>query len=203
MNDRAHSAEADLAFLRRVAEQGQRFTSVTGSHFMLWGGLWSVTLGLTYLTVTEAAPLPLEMIKWLFFGTIAVGWTGSMLLGYRDGRQERGERGAGIYAAIWIGMGLAATVVFFAMIAFEGLHESAMLTIGGALAGTAFFATAALSRIRWLYAVAIGWILTAAAGVPLIETQESLALAAVSQALLLFLPGLIIQLGRIRRLADA
>lgn len=151
----ARNAQEELALIRRLMEESQR---VIGDHawpFIVWGLLITVALVLTYGVVALGWPLGLG---WVWGLPMGAGWVLSVWLGWRGRARTPAHTAAGqILAGIWIGFGIAMTLLFFA-----GYFGGALpgRSIGGVAAmalGAAYFASGFVPGQSGLRQLAVGW----------------------------------------------
>ena len=191
MTDQA-AIRDDIAFMRELAEQG-RVGPLVGGSVLLVSGL---SFGSASLAVWAELTWKLVRSNWAIPGV----WIASMavFMAYMFGSKVMRTRGGGASKAIgmaWSGAGFA---IFFvglslAIMAVHGKDPyvaAAFMPFILAIYGSAWFLAAALTGIRWLYAVAF-----ASFGMALVVawfTSEGAALYLVyglSLSLLAALPG--------------
>lgn len=187
-------AREDLAMIRRLMEQSRGTTDAAAPHFVLWGVLITGALVASYANAVGAIAVD-EM--WLWVGAVGVGWILSLIIAARTSR-ERAVRGPGgrIMASIWIGAGIALT-----LLGFVGAPTRAFVEAGatfGAMAavlGAACFASAAVQGSGGFRLLAAGWWAGAAAMFVWPGLVSVLVMAGL-MVLLHLVPGLWIALGR-------
>ena len=156
------SAEEDLALIRRLMEQSRGTVEAAGPHFVIWGVLITLALVGSYANAVGAVELD-EL--WLWTGTVGIGWLASLFVGTRTARRSA-VRGVGgrIMAAIWIGTGIALTLLGFVGAPVQAFTEAgALLGAMSACIGAACFASAAVQSSSGFRVLAAGWWLGAAA----------------------------------------
>lgn len=155
-DEERRSAREDLAMIRRLMEQSRGTVDAAAPHFMLWGVLVTGALLASYANAVGALAVD---ETWLWVGTIGVGWVASIVIGARRSR-EAAVRGPGgrIMAAIWIGAGIALTLLGFVGAPTQAFPEAGALF--GAMAsvlGAACFASAAVQGSSGFRFLAAGW----------------------------------------------
>ncbi len=152
--ERREPAE-DLAMIRRLMEQNRGVIHGAAAHYLLWGVL--VTAGLLATWASVQGRLGIE-VAWIWPVTIGAGWLASMWIGYRQDRSAPVNTPAGrVMSAIWIGAGVAMTLVGFVGLYSGALGPNAMMASLSAVMGAAYFASGALHESAWPRLVAAGW----------------------------------------------
>lgn len=151
----SRSPAEDLAMIRQLMEQSQRIVQGAAGHYIAWGLLVTVGLLVTYGYVVGALSLS---PMWIWGGTVAAGWAFSFWYGKRsDARRPVGSPAGRIMAGLWIGCGVAMTILGFVGPVTGALDPSAMLAALACVMGTGYFASGALQERSWPRAVAAGW----------------------------------------------
>lgn len=180
----------DIAFMRALAEAGQG-TPLAGGAILLASGLAFGTASLV-LWASAIGRLALKNwqvnVVWLAASAIFI----AVLVAVQRGRPPQGQ-GAKAVSIAWSGAGIACFAIglSLAIISARGggaIVVAAFPPIILALYGGCFFVAAAVSRARWLYAVAIGsfvmavvsaWFATEGATLYLVYGLSLLALDAL------------------------
>lgn len=156
------SARDDLAMIRKLMEESRQTLDAGGPHFVVWGLLITAGLLGTYASAVGAVELN---GLWLWGGTVGAGWVLSMIIGTRTARRaDVTSVGGRLTASIWIGAGVAMT-----LLGFVGMPTRALGSAGGSLGamaavmGAACFASATVQRSGGLRAAAVIWWLGAVA----------------------------------------
>ena len=167
------SSDTDLAYLRSMAEAGERAPLLGGRFSLWWGGLASIALTAHWMIETQILNYPPDSagLIWLIFGV--VGSLGSIALGLTM-KNKRGTGSAGnrVQNAVW-------TASIFAIFAFAigaslayGLGRVPKLVfeiiplMAFSIYAVNFYAVATMSGTKWLYgfsalscaAVVLGWL---------------------------------------------
>ena len=166
MNDRS---EADLDYLRNIAESGRKAPLIGGRFLIIWGGLactaciahWAIAAGLVGIEPQYVGAI------WLVFGIAGVTLQGlaSRGLSRKPGGGSIGNRVSG---TIWrfVGLGTAlyvgGIVISVTALDADPLLFDSILTIAMFGYAIAFSVTASVSGEKWLYGPA--WISMAGAG---------------------------------------
>ena len=156
------SARDDLAMIRTLMEESRQTLDAGGPHFVVWGLL--ITAGLVGTYANAVGALELNAL-WLWGGAVGTGWVASAIVGMRTARRaDVSSTGGRLLASIWIGAGIALT-----LLGFVGMPTRALDAPGGLLGamavvmGAACFASATVQRSGGLRAAAVGWWLGAVA----------------------------------------
>lgn len=150
------SASEDLAMIRRLMEQSRGTMDAGAPHFMVWGVLITAALVGSYANAVGAIAVD-EL--WLWVGAVGAGWLSSLVIGARSSRR-RAVRGPGgrIMASIWIGAGIALTVLGFVAAPVQAFTEAgALLGAMATVLGAACFASGALQGTSGFRLLAAGW----------------------------------------------
>jgi hypothetical protein len=193
------SNESDLAYLRDIAESGQRAPMLGGRFFLSWGGLAAVALTLQWAILSDTLPVAHSVIGliWLSYGVI--GGMISMILS----RGLRGKPGSGAVSnqgekAAWTGTtGLIFSWAIGVIAANATGYGHVILfdtipLVAFAGYGIAFWVSHAMGGPGWLKPMAaLSW-LAAAGGLFLTGTAELYLFCAACVIVLAVLPGLIL-----------
>lgn len=150
------SAREDLATIRRLMEQSRGTVEAAGPHFVTWGVLITAALLISYANAIGSVAID-EL--WLWIGVVGLGWLLSIVIGARSSR-DRTVRGPGgrIMASIWIGAGIALTLIGFVAAPTQAYTEAgALLGTVAAVLGAACFASGAVQDSRGFRLLASGW----------------------------------------------
>ncbi len=111
----ANDPKADIAYLRDLAEAGERAPLVGGSHAVWWGGTATLVLLFHWAIITGRAPVGPEMLWPIWLGFIVIGSVGGALLG-RALRDKPGQGSAANRAGVvWTVQGFMTIAVFIAI----------------------------------------------------------------------------------------
>ena len=188
-----HRPEDDLAFIRRLMEGARENVSDHSPHLILWGCLQATAEVLAHLARHGVF---LVSITGIWAVVVAIGFAGSWLLAHRTHKSAPVNSLVNrILAAIWIGLGLALTLIGFLGAGTGSLPPQVTPGVKAVIIGSAFFASAFLpSRtLYWLLAAA-WWIL---GGTLLVWPFPDAGLAmAGGQVLFMVVPGLVLRARR-------
>lgn len=184
----------EIAFIRSALEQGRAYAHLRSPDFALWGALMALGYLGTYAFVVRLWTLSPSVIWW---SLVAVGWLFSLFGGRLRLRPEGRAASPAIDAlrALWLGFGVT-TVIFAIMQTVGGIEGEWMDTRVAGLLGLCFFASASITKIRWLRFIAAGWWGAAVVFFLLHGRAESLLAGAGFMIVLLCLPGLVLWLRR-------
>jgi hypothetical protein len=203
MSDIVSSVRDDIAFMRRMAEDGRKGPILGGSIMAAAGGVYGIASLIAWLMATGAIPAPVIWqirIWWLAMAVNLLIWI-PLVLRFRIRRPRTGGRRVNQgFAAIWNGVGAAIfTCAFSLVLAQHRLHDPAILagfpSLVLALYGAGWLASAVLSQTRWMGAAALGSFAAALAGGALAGTSTLLLLFAAALVLLMALPGVALMRG--------
>lgn len=154
----ASDLESDIAYMRGLAEAGERAPLIGGRFLLIWGGLAAVACLVHWAILSGLAGLPQDALGavWAVYGVSG----GVLMLVFGRGlRQKPGARSIGnrVNRAAWMSVGLG-IVLYVAGVAFSvtALDASpvlfdSILTIALFGYSIAFSVTAALSAQKWLF----------------------------------------------------
>lgn len=148
--------EEDLAMIRRLMSESRETAGAGGPFWVLWGAVVLAGLVLTYLTARTGLSIP-PLFIWI--GAIGLGWVGSFWIGRRQRERAPVETlGGRVMMGIWVGGGVTATLLGFAVPA-AGLVSTSGEILGpiAMIMGTCHFASSYVTRsaaMRWM---AVGW----------------------------------------------
>ena len=193
------SNQSDLAFLRDVASSGQHAPSLSGRHFLWWGGLATPALLGHWAIISGLAGIPVSFVGFVWMAYGIIGLIGSGLLA----KSLHGKPGTGAVnnraeAAAWRGVTWTVTAyalgAVLAMALGRGdpiLFDTIPLVAFGAY-GLSFSVTAQLGGARWMHAMAILSWLASGIGLKLVGTPGLYLFAAAAVGLLAIIPGVVL-----------
>ena len=190
-----NSLRDDISFLRQCAEAGRK-GPILGGVFLAGAGM--VFGGACFLdTARQYGLLPQSLSSlqiWLGAAAVfAVFWVTMFLRMMKRGKPVATAPNA-TFGTIWAACGIGVMVCFFTtlLIARE-LHSDIVLAgyvpVIYAFYGTAWFASAALSRRSWMHVAGVGSFLYAFAVAMLIDSPWMTLAMGIGLLLLLTLPG--------------
>ncbi len=195
MSASSTQARENLAVIEEMAERGRRAAADDGWHLVIWGALASSFLFVQYFAeVRDWAP---SSVLWRWQPLFALGCLISLLLGRRSSQRNDITR---VYRAAF---GATAAIIGTFLVASGALDRpdplATVVIVAGAL-GHAFIVTAAVTRIRWLYAVGAAWggVVGWFGAKGSLEPRDFILLAA-AMAALLFAPGVALASNSSRR----
>lgn len=148
-------AEQDLAIIRQLMEEGRRLVVDRGVHFMVWGVISAIGLTATYTSIVMGVgPDP----QWVWAGLLVVGWTASLVTGWRADRGARVSTLARrLMSATWISAGVSLTLVALAGMFGPVVHEVALPGLLSVVIAAPVLMTWLLTGQGWLAWVGTGW----------------------------------------------
>lgn len=202
MSEYTPSPEADLSYLKSLAEAGERTPLVGGSFGVLWGALYTPPPLLLYAHLTQALTLPDWLAPWLFVIPLPLGILGSIWLGRSvaaaPGAQSQVNRAA---SAAWIAAGSAmflVTIGGFAAQWLVGESDQNAARWGGVMAvvfavyGAAYATTALVSGFKGQALFGGLSLIAAAMMIVTMGMAEQLLVFGLALPLVSIVPGLII-----------
>lgn len=193
------SSDADLTYLREMAEAGERAPILSGRFFVWWGGLASTALLAHWFVLTGRAGVPIEQVGlvWVVFGVVGTIGSGVLRRGMRvkpgaGSAANRGDRA--VWHAMFISI-VAYTLGLVVALSMGRIEQTLFDTIplfSLASYGVAFTTVAALGGPRWMRIMAwVSWILCAV-GTLFIGTAELYLFGVVSVLLVAVVPGVLL-----------
>jgi hypothetical protein len=158
------AASRDLAYVRELTEATRTATMLSGSYFLLWGGLASLGLLLTWLVlegwIAAAGP---AAFGWIWGVLGAVGAAGTAWLVARENRQAAAiGRAATQIGLSWLGSGVAVGLLFFVGALSGAVPWTALSGLISILLGLGLWQHGLLAGIAWLRHLSWVWWLGAA-----------------------------------------
>ncbi len=151
----------DLALIRRLMEDTHGVVAEASAHFVVWGSLVTAALLVTWSAGRGAADIDLG---WMWAIAITLGWVFSIAYGsWRETRRGITTLSGRVLAGIWVGQGIALTLLSFLGLATGVLEAGSVNGVFAAVFGAACFATGFLGRLTWLRWAAVAWWAGAAA----------------------------------------
>lgn len=201
MNDKTDSVPKgvhdDLAFMRELAERGQRGSIAGGSLFLAGGLLYGVQC-LFYWAELSGLIEPTGPVELLFaFGPTLLFLVALVLVLWKDRNAGQGGLMNRALNAVFGGIGLAnlAMVIVFGFGAAKSGLEVWLFypAVIFALQGAAWYTAAVLRKRGWQGLVAAGWLVSAVAlGLSRDVLELYVAVCTVSLFLLMALPGYVL-----------
>lgn len=192
--------QSDLAYLRTLAESGERAPLTGGRFGIWWGGLATLVLLAHWAVITARLPLGLEYLWILWLGFLVIGTIGSVLLGLgMRGKPGTGSAGNRTSAAVWPAMGAGVFVYWIGVTAgvsmgqLEPVFFNTLLPVTLLGYGIAWLTTAQMARAPGLILPGAAALLGMAACVVYVMTAQVYLVAAVAVFLSAVLPGLVME----------
>lgn len=150
--------EADISYLKNIAEQGQKAPLEGGEHGVIWGGMFTASALYAYAVLTGFIPLPPWTIAAAFIAPMPIGVVLTGVLGMRAsaGLSFGNKTSAAAWTAVGITIGVLYSVAITAK-ALGFLTLSEAVVMGSlqvtlfALYAVAYSTTAQVSQDRRLY----------------------------------------------------
>lgn len=195
--DRKTTANADLAYLREMAEAGVKAPLLGGRFMVWWGGLASLTFFTHWAIITGVLPLDWNVLLPLWIAFMIVGGIGQFLL-VRTVRSKPGTGSMGnrVQGIVWPTVGAALMAYFFGILTgvYAGglppIFFNTMLAVGFAGYGIGWMIDALISRQRTLLIPAIISFAATFACAAMIMTAGTYLVAAAGMLIGTCLPGL-------------
>jgi hypothetical protein len=190
----------DLAYIRDLAEGGQRAPLVGGRFLAWWGGTITLAYVGQYLILSRVLDVPLGWIGWMWVLLIVFGYAGfwALLLTFPRSKPGMGSAANRVSSMIWLGGGMTLFAFFtaaFIRAAFlvgsaDPFLWSVPFVVG--IYGICQLTTGLMGQSKPL--IWAGWIaiVSVAAAVLLVGRTEIWLLGAVVAFLTVFLPGIIL-----------
>jgi hypothetical protein len=184
----------DIAFIRRAVEEGRGYATARSPEMVMWGIALGIGYFGTYAFVRGWWPI---RPGWLWAVCLGFPWLYSLRRRLSRTKRRCGERPtARALAMLWLGCAFFLTTLgTAAMLTGEAAQGWCEAVVAGVF-GVAFFASAALSNLGWLFGVAVLWWLGELALFALRHRPEVLPLSAALMLLLLAGPGLLLTIRR-------
>jgi len=149
--------EADIAYLKNIAEQGQKAPLQGGEHGVIWGGMFTASALYAYAVLTGHVPFEPWTIAVAFLIPIPVGVLLTLNLARSSGGLSFGNKTS---AAAWTAVGITIGVLYLFAITAKALgflNLSETVVMGSlqvtlfALYAVAYSATGQVAQDRRLY----------------------------------------------------
>ncbi len=192
------SLSEDLAYVRDLAEAGERAPLLGGRFLTMWGALVSVAYGLHYATAANLFGWPDTAFAWIWSTFMVVGIAGQAIM-VRTIRNKPGSNSVGnrSEATVWMAGGFALFAYFLALIvkSFQtgvtapGFESS--LPIVFAIYGVGLITTGIMGKAKVQTYAGFGALVMIVLATWFDGTVEIWAVAALGAFLTVFVPGLI------------
>ena len=114
--------EADIQFLKQMAEQGQKSPLQGGEHGVLWGGMFTLSALFAYAVVAKLISLPSWTIALAFIGPAPIGLLAGQYLNKKYGGTSGGfSFGNKTSAAAWSAVGITIGALYIPVLAAQAL----------------------------------------------------------------------------------
>ena len=114
--------EADIKFLKQMAEQGQKSPLQGGEHGVLWGGMFTLSALFAYTVVAGVISLPPWTIALAFIGPAPIGVLGARYLSKKYGGSSGGfSFGNKTSAAAWGAVGITIGALYIPVLVGQAL----------------------------------------------------------------------------------
>lgn len=192
------SLSDDLAYVRDLAEAGERAPLLGGRFLTMWGALASVAYGLHYATAANLFGWPDVAFGWIWGTFMVLGIAGQAIM-VRTIRNKPGSNSVGnrSEATVWMAGGFALFAYFLALIvkSFQtgvtapGFESS--LPIVFAIYGVGLITTGIMGKAKVQTYAGFGALAMIVLATWFDGTVEIWAVAALGAFLTVFVPGLI------------
>ena len=187
LNDQARE---EIAFIRRVVEEGASYATARGTDMLVWGILVALGYVASYAFLRGWLPIAPRGIWTVCIG---LGWAFSLRRIVGGGQDFPIRRPmAQALAMLWLGCGVSITTLVIAALASGAAREGWLDAVVAGLLGVGFFASASLTNFAWLRWVALAWWIGEIALFVLRHSAGKLLLAAALMLALLAGPGLLL-----------
>ncbi|CAI9120913.1 hypothetical protein [Brytella acorum] len=185
------SIQDDLAFMRSMAEAGQRVPLSAGPYLVFGGIVFGGTSLLCYALF--AAGMGGNTLLWMWIASLIVFGAGFPLV-HRAAKTQPQSRANDTLGMVWTAIGWVIFACFLAALAsqyFYGAADAWALfpSLVLALYGAGWVVTARVSRIMWLNSVAVGGFAMAVLIVPFERHAFLFVIYGLAILLLSALPG--------------
>ena len=189
----------DLAYVRDLAEAGERAPLLGGRFLTFWGLLTTTAYFLHYSIEAGLFGWPDIAFAWVWGAFIIVGSIGQAVLGYsirnKPGTSSVGNR---TEATVWMAGGFA-LFVFFAALTVKSMQLgtaapgfTASLPIVFAIYGTGLITSGSMSNTKILTYAGYGALAMIAVAIWFEGTEITWAVASLGAFLTVFVPGIIL-----------
>lgn len=192
------SLSEDLAYVRDLAEAGERAPLLGGRFLAMWGALVSVAYFLHYATTANLFGWSAEAFAWIW-GTFLVLGIGGQAILVRSIRNKPGGNSVGnrSEATVWMAGGFALFAYFLALIlksfqtgvAAPGFENS--LPIVFAIYGVGLITTGIMGKTKIQTYAGFGALAMIVLSIWFADTAEIWAVASLGAFLTVLVPGLI------------
>jgi len=148
-------AQQELAFIKKIMADSRKSVICNGKTFILWGIL--VTIGLigSYYSITNNVQ---NMMNWMWPLLMGLGWVITIVTESRDAKNAKTKTfAAKILAAVWIGCGIAMTMIGFVGSisgAYNPLYINPLISN---IMAVGFLITGILYGKTWVSLISLGW----------------------------------------------
>lgn len=154
-SDIPRNPEADLALIKEMMMAGRQKMGVDGIHLVIWGFLLSVAFAAQYLSVVGTLPPTLFGI-WV--PTYILGMAASYFARRKQPRfSNEHNLTLKVYATSWNITGASIGLYFISSVLAGTFDHMTITFLTTALIGGAFMVTSAITGLKKLRYVAIGW----------------------------------------------
>jgi hypothetical protein len=149
------NVQQELAFIKKVMEDSRRLFIYDGKDMIVWGCI--VLIGM--ILMFSKFQYGLRISAFLIWGVlIGIGWIFSVWRGMRIKRMHRVKTLSGrIVSSIWIACGVCMTIVGFGFTSTGLIHGWAINPLLSLFIGVAYFTSATVLDLRYMYGAGIAW----------------------------------------------
>lgn len=194
--DRKTAGNADLAYLREMAEAGAKAPLLGGRFMVWWGGLTGAVALAHWLIITGTLDFGPQALWPLWLGYMVLGSAGSALLGWSlRNKPGTGSMGNRVQQVMWpvlggvIGLYFAGLVTGMATGLVPVALVNTMMPVAFLAYGTGWMVDALLSRERLLLIPAIITLVAGFGGAVFVMTPWVYLVASAGMLLGTFIPG--------------
>lgn len=201
MTQTTTTPQAELDYLKSLADAGRKTPLVGGSYGVMWGALYTPPPLLLYAAAKGAIGLPGWVLPLLFLIPLPFGMIGNLVLGRRVSRTPGAKSFANKAAgAVWGAAGFAIFIVFAGAFATEffidtsanpAAHWGAGMAVLFAVYGVAYAATAFVSGFKAQAVFGVLSFIASAAMLAFMGRIEQLLIFGLALPVVSVLPGLV------------
>lgn len=176
----------DLAFLRRLAEDGRAMAGITGHYLILWGLLVAAANLVHFFALLWDRP------SWpgtAYAVMSVIGWAGSFWFSKKDARRRVTNVATRVFASVFAACGVTISVYVIAALTSPYLLPQSIPMVAAMLTGLCFIAGGGVTRSPAFYLLGAAWLASAGVFAFLLTSVWLYAVAVIVWLLFLAGPG--------------
>ncbi|MBN1797493.1 MAG: hypothetical protein JW822_02885 [Spirochaetales bacterium] len=180
----------DIKFIKQIMAESRRVILDHGMSYILWGVLLPVGTAVSYILgyCNQA-----QYIGYFWLGLSITGWIIQFIMALKKEKREKiKSRLARLYGLLYLGLGILFVIITILYIVMQMISFIIFMFLLCLLLAFAYYISAIFNRLKWLYPMSAGWMIS---GITILFLPELWGPGIISILIILFalIPGIWMQ----------